>query len=93
MKKALFIGMTCLTAGTIMAGCGASTTQPAETTLTAEETTTSAEITHIIPTDLKVGDVITFGNYPQETDWTIKPIEWQVLDVKDNNHHRLEYLN
>ena len=90
MKKEMIIGIgaACLTAGIGLAGCGGSNNTPTETTTaettTVVETTTSVEMAHIIPPDVKVGDVITFGNYPQKTDGTIMPIEWQVLDVKDN---------
>lgn len=31
----------------------------------------------------EVGERITFGSYPQGADGTVKPIEWQVLDVQD----------
>ena len=49
MKKQIFIGLACLTAGIGLAGCGASNNQPVETTTsettTAETTTTTAETT------------------------------------------------
>ena len=32
----------------------------------------------------KVGDIISFGRYPQEADGTKKPIEWIVLSIKDD---------
>ena len=34
--------------------------------------------------DVKVGSIITFGRYPQTESGDIKPIEWRVLEVKDN---------
>lgn len=37
------------------------------------------ELTH----KCTVGDIITFGKYPQTADGSVLPIEWQVLDVKD----------
>lgn len=30
-----------------------------------------------------VGDIITFGKYPQTADGSVLPVEWQVLDIKD----------
>ena len=33
---------------------------------------------------LKAGSIITFGRYPQTESGEIKPIEWRVLEVKDN---------
>jgi len=33
---------------------------------------------------MKKGDIIKFGNYPQDSDGSISPIEWLVLDVKEN---------
>ena len=33
---------------------------------------------------VEVGSTITFGRYPQTESGEIKPIEWQVLEVKDN---------
>ena len=49
MKKQIFIGLACLTAGIGLAGCGASNNQPVETTTSettaAETTTTTAETT------------------------------------------------
>ncbi len=32
---------------------------------------------------IQVGDIITFGSYPQDADGTVKSIEWQVLAVED----------
>lgn len=29
----------------------------------------------------KAGDIVTFGNYPQDKDGTVRPIEWIVLDI------------
>ena len=31
---------------------------------------------------MKKGDIIKFGNYPQDSDGSISPIEWLVLDIK-----------
>ena len=33
--------------------------------------------------DLRVGDTITMGSYPQNSDGGKEPIKWQVLDIKD----------
>ena len=33
---------------------------------------------------MKKGDIIKFGNYPQDSNGSISPIEWLVLDVKEN---------
>ena len=33
---------------------------------------------------MKKGDIIKFGNYPQDINGSKSPIEWLVLDVKDN---------
>ena len=33
---------------------------------------------------LKAGSIITFGRYPQTESGEVKPIEWRVLEVKDN---------
>ena len=33
--------------------------------------------------EIKVGDIITLGTYPQGKNGEIKPIEWQVLDVNN----------
>ena len=41
-KKILGIGLACLIAGALLAGCGASSSQPTENTTTAIETTTTA---------------------------------------------------
>ena len=32
---------------------------------------------------MQIGDMITFGRYPQDADGRELPIEWQVLDVQD----------
>ncbi len=34
--------------------------------------------------DVNVGSVITLGRYPQTASEEIKPIEWRVLEIKDN---------
>ena len=36
------------------------------------------------PITMKKGDIIKFGNYPQDSNGSISPIEWLVLDVKEN---------
>ena len=33
---------------------------------------------------VKAGSIMTFGKYPQTALGEIKPIEWRVLEVKDN---------
>ncbi len=35
--------------------------------------------------NIKVGDIITLGQYPQGANGEIKPIEWQVLDVDNGS--------
>ena len=35
-------------------------------------------------TDVEEGSIITFGRYPQTASNEIKPIEWRVLEIKDN---------
>lgn len=57
-----------------------STEPPTEPEKTTEEVT---EKKTEEPVFLQVGDIITFGSYPQEADGTVKPIEWQVLAVED----------
>lgn len=37
-----------------------------------------------VVSQLKSGSIITFGRYPQTESGEIKPIEWRVLEVKDN---------
>lgn len=32
---------------------------------------------------VEVGDYITFGTYPQNSDGAVRPIKWQVLEIKD----------
>ena len=44
-----------------------------------------------------VGDIITFGNYPQTADGTVMPIKWEVIDVQDGkalivSHYGLDCL-
>ena len=36
------------------------------------------------PITMKKGDIIKFGNYPQDSDGNKAPIEWLVLDVNEN---------
>lgn len=36
------------------------------------------------PITIKKGDIIKFGNYPQDNNGSKTPIEWLVLDVKEN---------
>lgn len=31
-----------------------------------------------------VGDIIEFGKYPFEANGVVKPIEWEIMDIKDN---------
>ncbi len=37
-----------------------------------------------VVSQLKSGSIITFGRYPQTESGEVKPIEWRVLEVKDN---------
>lgn len=55
------------------------TTEPATPEQTTEEATTAKPLTDLP----NVGDIVTFGSYPQDADGTVKPIEWQVLAVED----------
>lgn len=34
--------------------------------------------------EANIGDIITFGNYPQTAAGSIKPIDWEVLDIQDD---------
>lgn len=36
------------------------------------------------PITIKKGDIIKFGNYPQDSNGNTSPIEWLVLDIKEN---------
>lgn len=47
-------------------------------------TEANTEITTEETINVKVGDEITLGKYPQNNDETLQPIEWQVLDVTDD---------
>ena len=33
--------------------------------------------------EVEIGETMTFGSYPQDADGTVKPIEWDVLDIQD----------
>lgn len=37
------------------------------------------------PNTYKIGNIIQFGNYPFEENGIAKPIEWKIIDIKDNN--------
>lgn len=36
------------------------------------------------PDTYKIGNIIQFGNYPFEENGVAKPVEWKIIDIKDN---------
>ena len=44
----------------------------------------SSNVIKISTKNVKVGDYIKFGNYPQTSHGQIQPIEWQVLSIENN---------
>lgn len=49
----------------------------------AEQTNLSNYNRHI-RLNLHIGDVVTFGRYPQGANGEVRPIEWRVLDVRED---------
>ena len=67
----------------------ASVANQIKTLLKAENATVKEEAISVngvkyTPITMKKGDIIKFGNYPQDSNGSKLPIEWLVLDVKEN---------
>ena len=73
---------------TQLEGCSTVATQ-VKTLLKAENATVKEKAISVngvkyTPITMKRGDIIKFGNYPQDSNGSKSPIEWLVLDVKGN---------
>ena len=73
---------------TQLEGCSTVATQ-VKTLLKAENATVKEKAISVngvkyTPITMKRGDIIKFGNYPQDSNGSKSPIEWLILDVKGN---------